>query len=229
MFILLSVAIAPALALLSYFYLRKEIAKEPSKLLLHSFIYGAILTFPILFIQHVIQEEALFSSLFLHQALVTSALEEFFKWLILVIAIYKHVEFDDPYDGILYGASVALGFATVENILFLLNFGMDEAFIRALLPVSSHALFGVVMGYYLGRAKFSARKAKNEITYAFLAAFVLHTIYNSILIIKGLDLLLIVPFMLFLWLFGLSKAKKAHILSRHKRMEDHQYYMGEEI
>lgn len=229
MFILLSVAIAPALALLSYFYLRKEIAKEPSKLLLHSFIYGAILTFPILFIQHVIQEEELFSSLFLHQALVTSALEEFFKWLILVIAIYKHVEFDDPYDGILYGASVALGFATVENILFLLNFGMDAAFIRALLPVSSHALFGVVMGYYLGRAKFSARKAKNEITYAFLASFFLHTVYNSILIIKGLDLLLIVPFMLFLWLFGLSKAKKAHILSRRKRMEDHQYYMREEI
>lgn len=229
MFILLSVAIAPALALLSYFYLRKEIAKEPSKLLLHSFIYGAILTFPILFIQHVIQEEEIFSSLFLHQALVTSALEEFFKWLILVIAIYKHVEFDDPYDGILYGASVALGFATVENILFLLNFGMNEAFIRALLPVSSHALFGVVMGYYLGRAKFSARKAKNEITYAFLASFVLHTIYNSILIIKGLELLLIVPFMLFLWVFGLSKAKKAHILSRHKRMEDHQYYMREEI
>ena len=81
MFIMLSVAIAPALALLSYFYLRKEIAKEPSKLLLHSFIYDAILTFPILFIQHVIQEEQLFSSSFLHQALVTSALEEFFKWL----------------------------------------------------------------------------------------------------------------------------------------------------
>ncbi|WP_144511319.1 glutamic-type intramembrane protease PrsW [Bacillus sp. FJAT-22090] len=230
MFILLSVAIAPALALLSYFYLRKEIAKEPSKLLLHSFIYGAILTFPILFIQHVFQEEEIFSSLFIHQALVTSALEEFFKWLILLIAIYKHVEFNDPYDGILYGASVALGFATVENILFLLNFGMNEAFLRALLPVSSHALFGVVMGYYFGRAKFSpSRKAKNEIAYAFLASFALHTIYNSILIIKGLDLILIVPFMLFLWAFGLSKAKKAHILSRKKRMEHHQFYMSEEI
>lgn len=230
MFILLSVAIAPALALLSYFYLRKEIAKEPSKLLLHTFIYGAILTFPILFIQHVIQEEEIFSSLFIHQALVSSALEEFFKWLILIIAIYKHVEFDDPYDGILYGASVSLGFATVENILFLLNFGMDQAFIRAILPVSSHALFGVVMGYYLGRAKFSvSKKAKYEVSYAFLATFVLHTIYNSILVIKGIELLLIVPFMLFLWMLGLSKVKKAHILSRKKRFEHHEYYMKEQI
>ena len=64
----------------------------------------------------------------------------------------------------LYGASVSLGFATVENILYLLSFGIDTAFIRALLPVSSHALFGVVMGYYLGKAKFSQdRKVKTII------------------------------------------------------------------
>lgn len=230
MFILLSVAIAPALALLSYFYLRKDIAKEPSRLLLHTFIYGAIITFPILFIQHVIQEEQVFTSLFLHHAVVTSALEEFFKWLILIVSIYKHVEFDDPYDGILYGASVSLGFATVENILYLLNFGMNEAFIRALLPVSSHALFGVVMGYYIGRAKFStSNQVKYEVFYAFIAPFILHIIYNSILIIKGVDLLLIAPFMLFLWLFGLSKVKKAHILSRKKRFEQHEYFVEKEI
>lgn len=89
---------------------------------------------------------------------MTSTLEEFFKWLIIIVALYKHVEFDDPYDGILYGASVSLGFATVENILYLLNYGMGEAFLRALLPVSSHALFGVVMGYYIGRAKFTSIK-----------------------------------------------------------------------
>lgn len=64
MFVLLSCAIAPALALLSYFYLRREIAEEPSRLLLHTFIYGAILTFPIMFIQHVLNEEHLFTSLF---------------------------------------------------------------------------------------------------------------------------------------------------------------------
>ncbi|WP_342600845.1 glutamic-type intramembrane protease PrsW [Psychrobacillus sp. FSL H8-0483] len=230
MFILLSVAIAPALALLSYFYLRKEIAKEPSRLLLHTFIYGAILTFPILFIQHVIQEEQVFSALFIRNALFSSTLEEFFKWLALLVAIYKHVEFDDPYDGILYGASVSLGFATVENILFLLNFGMHDAFMRALLPVSSHALFGVVMGYYLGRAKFSTlNKSRYEITYALAAPLVLHIIYNSILIFTGFELILMVPFMLFLWVFGLSKVKKAHILSHKRRYEHHEYFIREEI
>ena len=62
MFILLSVAIAPGLALLSYFYLRKQIAKEPPELLFHTFLYGAILTFPILFLQHVFMVEQIFSS-----------------------------------------------------------------------------------------------------------------------------------------------------------------------
>lgn len=230
MLILLSVAIAPALALLSYFYLRQDISEEPSRLLLHTFIYGAILTFPILFIQHVLEEEQVFSSIFIHQALVTSTLEEFFKWLVLIVAIYKHVDFDDPYDGILFGASVSLGFATVENILYLLTFGVNEAFLRALLPVSSHALFGVVMGYYLGRAKFlPMKKARVEMFYALLAPVLLHTIYNSILITTGFKLIFIVLFMLFLWLFGLSKVKKAHILSRKKRLEYHEYYMKEEI
>ena len=146
MIILLSVAIAPGLALFSYFYLRNQISSEPSKTLFHTFLYGAILTFPILFIQHVFEFENIIQSLFLRNVLFTSVLEEFFKWLILVMVIYKHVEFDNPYDGILYGASVSLGFATVENILYLFTYGLNTAFLRALLPVSSHAIFGVVMG-----------------------------------------------------------------------------------
>ncbi|MHA6259617.1 glutamic-type intramembrane protease PrsW [Sporosarcina sp. CAU 1771] len=211
MFILLTVAIAPGLALFSYFYLRKDIAKEPSRTLFHTFIYGSIMTFPIMFIQHVFEEENVFSSIFFRDVVFTSGLEEFFKWLILLLVIYHHVEFEDAYDGILYGASVSLGFATVENILYLFTFGTDIAFIRALLPVSSHALFGVVMGYYIGRAKFAEKSNKKLLLFtAFLAAYVLHFVYNSIFLIDDLFLYLIIPFMLFLWWFGLTKVKYAH-------------------
>lgn len=211
MFILLTVAIAPGLALFSYFYLRKQIAKEPSLTLFHTFLYGAIMTFPILFIQHVFEEENIFSNYFFRNIVFTSGLEEFFKWLILLLAIYRHVEFEDAYDGILYGASVSLGFATVENIIYLLTFGTDTAFLRALLPVSSHALFGVVMGYYFGRAKFAvAAKAYNYLFLALLAPYGLHFIYNGILAVHDLWLYLIIPFMLFLWWFGLTRVKYAH-------------------
>lgn len=211
MIILLSVAIAPGLALFSYFYLRKQIAKEPSLTLFHTFIYGAIMTFPIMFVQHVFEEEQIIHNEFFRNAIFTSGIEEFFKWLILLIAIYKHVEFEDAYDGILYGASVSLGFATVENILYLLTFGVDTAFLRALLPVSSHALFGVVMGYYFGRAKFIVgSNRKGMLFFAFFAPFILHFIYNGILGVNDLSLYLIIPFMLFLWWFGLTRVKYAH-------------------
>lgn len=214
MIILLTVAIAPSLALFSYFYLRDQFSGEPSKLLFQSFIYGAVLTFPILFSQYVFEEEQLFNSIVTTTILFPSLIEEFFKWLVLLIAIYRHVDFEDPYDGILYGASVSLGFATVENILFLLEYGTEIAFIRALLPVSSHAIFGVVMGYYFGKAKFSHDGV--EYKWLFLALFtpfILHLLYNSSLSLNNNLLAGAAPFMLFLWWFGLKKVKQAHLLS----------------
>lgn len=212
--ILLSVAIAPGLALFSYIYLRNEISSEPSRTLFHTFMYGAMLTFPILFIQHVFIEEQIVQSSFIQNVLFTSTLEEFFKWLILVMAIYKHVEFDDPYDGILYGASVSLGFATVENILYLFTYGVHTAFLRALLPVSSHAIFGVVMGYYLGRAKFALDKTSSPLLFvALMVPLGLHIIYNGILAIQEIWIYFMVPFMLFLWWLFLAKVKKAHLLT----------------
>lgn len=214
MIILLTAAIAPSLALFSYFYLRDQFSQEPSRLLFQSFIYGAVLTFPILFLQYVFNEEEVFNHALTNYILFPSIIEEFFKWLVLLIAIFRHVDFEDPYDGILYGASVSLGFATVENIIYLLEFGTDIAFMRALLPVSSHALFGVVMGYYLGKAKFSeAGREKEWLFWAFFIPLILHVLYNASLHFNDNILFGAVPFMLFLWWFGLRKVKQAHLLS----------------
>jgi len=211
MFILLSVSIAPALALFSFFYLRNQMATEPRRTLFHTFLYGAILTFPILFLQYIINEEQIFPNIIFQDVFFSGVVEEFFKWFILMIAIYHHIEFDDPYDGVLYGVSISLGFATVENILYMLSFGVDTAFMRALMPVSSHALFGVVMGYYLGRAKFSKEDLSIQCRiFALFAPLILHIIYNFIFTIEGNWTYIMIPFMLFLWWFALRKVKRAH-------------------
>lgn len=211
MFIILSAAIAPGLALFSYFYLRNQMATEPRRTLLQTFIFGLMITFPIMFIQYVMQEEAVITNPYLVNVVFSSSLEEFFKWMIIFAFIYRHMEFDDPYDGILYGAAVSLGFATVENILYLLTFGIDTAFMRALLPVSSHALFGVVMGYYFGKSKFSNNNHSLEyLVLSFGAPLILHFIYNSIMMFEGYWTYLIAPFMLFLWWLALKKVKLAH-------------------
>lgn len=213
---ILSAGIAPGLALISYFYLRDQYEQEPVSNVFKVFLFGSILTFPIMFIQYVVAEEGLLLSGFLHSFLSASLLEEFFKWFILFLAIYQHADFDEPYDGIVYGASISLGFATVENILYLVANGIEFAFGRALLPVSSHALFGVLMGYYLGKAKFNIEgKFHRWLFLSFLIPFILHGLYDYIVISGKNWIYYILPFMLFLWFFGLLKVKHAHKLTKN--------------
>ncbi|MFS0863532.1 glutamic-type intramembrane protease PrsW [Fredinandcohnia sp. 179-A 10B2 NHS] len=210
MLAVITAGLAPGLALLSYFYLRDRYDAEPISMVFRIFVFGAILVFPIMFLQYILEVEQVFTNGFTQAFLGVSILEEFFKWFVLYYTVFQHIEFDEPYDGIVYGAAVSLGFATLENILYLLVNGVQFAIGRALLPVSSHALFGVVMGYYLGKAKFSPRYEKRKwVFFSFLFPFSLHGIYDYILITLEQWLYYMLPFMLFLWWFGLRKVKIA--------------------
>lgn len=204
-------SLAPSLALLCFFYLKDNYNSEPLGMVFRSFIFGVLLVFPILVIQYAFQEEGLLISP-LSQAFISAALfEEFFKWFILFYTVYKHAEFNDPYDGIVYGVSVSLGFATMENVFFLLAYGVDLAFIRALLPVSSHALFGVIMGYYLGKAKFGEKRQQRKLLFfSLLIPWVLHGIYDYILYVQRYWIYMMLPFMIFLWWLALKKVKLAN-------------------
>lgn len=214
MLMILSAGIAPGLALLSYFYLKDQFDQEPVMNVLKVFLMGMVVTFPIMFIQYVLEEEGIFHSIYGSAFIASSLPEEFFKWFILFFAVYQHASFDEPYDGIVYGASVSLGFATMENILYLAANGVEFALGRALLPVSSHALFGVIMGYYLGKAKFGTDQHIRWLVYSFGVSFFLHGFYNMILLLEKNWIYYIFPFMLFLWWLGLRKVKQAHLLGR---------------
>ncbi len=212
---ILSAGIAPGLALLSYFYLRDQYEQEPVRAVFKTFLLGCILTFPIMFIQYILEVEGILQANVLVAFIRAALLEEFFKWFLLYFTIFKHADFDEPFDGIVYGASISLGFATVENILYLAANGLSSAFGRALLPVSSHALFGVIMGYYFGKAKFQSRKKeRRRICLAFLIPFLLHGLYDFILLSEKYWIYYILPFMLFLWWLGLRKVRQAHLLTK---------------
>jgi RsiW-degrading membrane proteinase PrsW (M82 family) len=208
-----SAGIAPGLALLSYFYLKDEYDAEPVSVVFRTFLYGALLVFPIMFIQHVLDTENIIQSEWIHAFLNSGFLEEFFKWFILFYAVYQHVAFDEPFDGIVYGAAVSLGFATSENIFYLVANGVEHAIGRALLPVSSHALFGVIMGFYLGKGKFTEGSKVKWIILSLGLPILLHGFYDYILISQENWLMAIFPFMIFLWWLGLQKVKMAKVLS----------------
>ncbi|RDI42969.1 glutamic-type intramembrane protease PrsW [Falsibacillus pallidus] len=219
MLMVLSAGIAPGLAILSYFYLKDQYESEPVLMVFKAFLYGAVLTFPIMFVQYVFSVENVFHFNWSKAFLSAALMEEFFKWFILIFTIYQHGDFNEPYDGIVYGASVSLGFATVENILYLFANGVEHALGRAVLPVSSHALFGVIMGFYLGKAKFSSQdKKKKWIFLSFFVPFLLHGLYDFIILTERSWIYYMIPFMLFLWWLGLRKVRQAKELT----IEHHQ-------
>ncbi|WP_026694799.1 glutamic-type intramembrane protease PrsW [Peribacillus kribbensis] len=213
MLVILTAGIAPGLALLSYFYLKDYYGTEPLSVVFKAFISGAVLVLPIMFLEYVLKKEHIILNHFSSAYFSAGLIEEFFKWFILLYVIYNHVEFDEPYDGIVYGASVSLGFGTLENILYLIGNGVDQAFGRALLPVSSHALFGVIMGYYFGKGKFTDKNKFVFILLAFAVPYLLHGTYDYILLTQENWSYYMLPFMAFLWWYGLRKVKMARILS----------------
>ncbi|UFT97644.1 glutamic-type intramembrane protease PrsW [Radiobacillus kanasensis] len=221
MFAVLTAGIAPTLALLAFFYLKDRFDSEPLTMVFRTFLYGALLVFPIMFIQYAFMEEGLGSNSFIYSFLITGFLEEFFKWFIFMYTAYKYSDFDSMYDGIVYGVALSLGFATVENILYLVAHGVETAFSRALFPVSSHALFGVIMGFYIGKAKFTKKYRKSTLLYALVLTIGLHGTYDYILqTVTGNWLYALIPFMIGLWMLALRKVKVANQQSMKKVIYD---------
>lgn len=211
MLALISAAIAPAFALLSFFYLKDEYELEPIIDIFRNFLYGFLLVFPLMFIQFAVMEEQLIEHEILQSYLLFGLLEEFFKWFLFLFVTFKNSKFLTAYDGIVYGVSISLGFATFENVLYLFAHGIEFAFSRAIFPVSAHALFGVIMGYYMGKASMRPEKKNFFIFLAFILPFLLHGTYDYILMAIG-DWWIygIVPFMIFLWVYSLRKVKVAN-------------------
>jgi protease PrsW len=207
----ISAAVAPAIALLSFFYLKDKYETEPLSLVVKVYVFGVLLVFPVMVIQFGIKEE-LHVSLFNEAFLTGGLLEEFLKWFLVYYGAYLHEEFNEPYDGIVYASALSLGFASLENIFYLYTFGIEQALMRAVLPVSGHALFGVIMGYYLGKGKFSVGRTRLLFLALSLAVpVVLHGTFNFLLLSETKYIFFyMVPFMLFLWWFALRKVRMAN-------------------
>ncbi|WNR42471.1 glutamic-type intramembrane protease PrsW [Paenibacillus roseipurpureus] len=212
---ILLAAVAPGLSLLAYFYLKDRYEPEPIHLVIRMFIFGVILVYPTMVLQNAFigefGEGTWITSFFL-----SGGIEEFLKWLLLYHLIFRHPAFDEPYDGIVYAVSVSLGFATLENIIyaFLHASSFSALMLRALLPVSGHALFGVMMGYYMGKAKFVPDKQRRYLWFSLLFPIVWHGTFDYILLIfKTAWIWIMIPLMIFLWLRSIWRVDRANALS----------------
>lgn len=216
LFSVLTAAVAPGVSLLTYLYLKDRYDTEPIHMVARMFLTGVLIVIPVMVIQRGL-ELWWGSDPFVFSFALSAGVEELIKWFLLYHIIFNHTEFDEPYDGIVYAASVSLGFATLENVLYAvfspMTFG--TLLIRALLPVTGHALFGITMGYYFGKAKFALGTRRKAFLAVSIALPILwHGIYDWIMVSEIKKWVwIMVPFMTFLWAWGLNKIRRANARS----------------
>ena len=157
-------ALVPAVILFVRIYQLDRIEKEPRRLLGILLLSGALLALPAAGIQ-LLASRTLGSALnrrsaaylLLDNFLVVAVSEEVCKIVPVRLAAWKHPAFDYRFDAVVYCVFSALGFAALENILYVAEYGFAVAVSRALLSVPGHCFFAVYMGIYLGQAKMAER------------------------------------------------------------------------
>jgi len=222
--------VLPSLTWLFY-YLRKDLHPEPKRMILKIFLWGALITLPVLFVQ--IGLTSLLNRIdmgpmakdLVYWFLIIAFSEEFFKYLVVRIKVINSPYLDEPIDIMLYIVVVALGFAALENILYLFapagqmsfNQIIDRtlivSFIRFIGATFLHTLCSAVIGYSLA-ISFCEVKTKNiSLVAGILMATALHGLYDfSIITLNGYIRfaipIVIILTLAFLVFSGFEKLKK---------------------
>lgn len=182
---MLFASVAPVAWLLHFIYVRDKYEREPIGQVAKVYFLSFFAVIPALIFESVvlIPKELGLIGIAVSTFCVIAFSEEIAKyWALRWIAI-PHPSFNEVYDGIIYGVAAALGFATVENIAYVLmagDKGLMVAVLRAFLAVPGHALWGVMMGYYIGLAKFEPdmEKKRHLVWKGVLIAIFWHGLYD---------------------------------------------------
>ena len=188
---LLALAIAPGIAICFYIYFKDKYEKEPIRLLVISFILGVLSVLPTLLLSslgtYFFGFEPTISNLvfsLISCVIGIGLVEEFSKFIFVRYYAYKKDDFNEPFDGIVYCVMVSMGFATLENILYVAASGASTGWLRMFTAVPMHAVFAIVMGYYLGvQRSFGVKTAALQ---GLLLASLLHGVYDFVLIYPGI-------------------------------------------
>lgn len=219
---LLALAIAPVFIIIFYIFIKDKYEKEPKRLLVYNFLLGAIVSIIITTLLYIIidiplplkNHDSVFEQ-FIKAFFVVGLSEEFSKYIIVRYYSQPHKEYNEPFDGIVYAVMVSMGFAATENIMYVLQGGMEVAIIRAFTAVPAHATFAILMGYFMGKAKFSNNRAILNLTGLFLAVL-FHGAYDFFLFIDFIPGVWIGAFIsLFIGIVLARKAIRRHQFNSH--------------
>lgn len=226
--ILLAVSILPGLGICYYIWQRDKHEPEPKHLLQWCFFFGVLSTVPAVLLELLGENLGIiagpsFIMTFMFAIFVVGLSEELCKFVFLRYYIYPKDEFDEPMDGIVYSVMISMGFATLENILYVFQGGIQVGILRMFTAVPAHAAFAVIMGYFVGLAKFDPDPNRRFILLntGLAGAVMIHGLYDFFIFQQNYPSLAILTFgTLIIAIIMSFKMIKTHVnASPHKDTE----------
>lgn len=225
--VLLAGALMPALLLMRWIYRMDTVEKEPGKLLVKLALAGAFSCLPAAllegFMEPVLETVASPDSLsyvFLLAFGVVAMAEEGCKFLLLRKVSWHDPNFNYRFDGIVYGMFVGLGFAALENVQYVMEYGPSVIVSRGLLSVPAHGIFGIYMGLYYANSRYAdlyhnGTGHRRNMWAAFLVPVVLHGFFDFCLLSESTLLALL--FFIFVIVLDIVTVKLVRRQSRNDR------------
>ncbi|RKD34216.1 PrsW family intramembrane metalloprotease [Thermohalobacter berrensis] len=222
------IAITPAISIAYAVYLSDRYDREPIGLLIKTFILGALVVIPTIVVERILMYFNVFPGLIgiAYTAFAVAGLvEEFFKREVVLRLAYQSKHFNEKLDGIVYAIFSALGFATIENIIYVVfrfTYNSYVGLYRGILSVPAHGIFAVTMGYYLSLAKFTNNEVekRNYLNKSLYMPLILHGIFDFILMSRIPFLaFLFVPYVFYLWRTNQIKLNK-YIVESKRNFDD---------
>ena len=167
------VGLVPVLLLLMYIYCLDTIEKEPVRLLLKLFLAEGMVAMTAVMLAETVLDDFFFDyfgeyadtipSRLFYAFFLVALVEELGKYAVLRGCTWKHPAFNYRFDGIVYAAVTALGFAAFENVGYVRIFGLGTALVRSISAVPGHCVDGILMGIFYGQARcYAARGEKGR-------------------------------------------------------------------
>jgi RsiW-degrading membrane proteinase PrsW (M82 family) len=188
--LLFALSVAPGIAISLFIFLRDRYNREPRSLLVRSFLLGLVSAGIAMVLQLILlpQVQSLMGdrigSVAVKAFFVVALTEEWSKYIMVRYYAWRKPAFDEPLDGIVYTVMVGMGFATIENVGYVMQHGIGTAFLRMFLSVPAHACFAVLMGYQLGLAKFHESRKWVYLFRGLALAVLFHGLFDFFLFLQ---------------------------------------------
>ncbi|MBI3891648.1 MAG: PrsW family intramembrane metalloprotease [Candidatus Wallbacteria bacterium] len=217
MLIYLAVSLVPACVWLWWIYRQDVYEPEPVSLVLSTFFGGMVMALPAILIEWALTKAFIhrpegiwyqpgtgsFDEAVIYCFAIVAPVEEYLKYRAVRSGAYQSPEFNEPMDGIVYMGSAAVGFATLENALYMRGYGAWILALRIAISTFLHIACSCVIGYQLGIARFKPDEEKWRLRKGFALAITIHGAYDFLALYQPAAGFLA----LFLLLGGLNMAR----------------------